>query len=98
MKIQKNIHKVNFETTGSELIALLKEQHEIKKNQPRLNKDGRYRLYPMGIRIDTEKVYHQLVLEQVRNERKYIIVLKNARMAKHILHKWITNNKLCLHQ
>ena len=98
MKIQKNIHKVNFEITGSELIALLKEQHEIKKNQPRINKDGRYRLYPMGIRIDEENIYHQLVLEQVRNDRKYIVVFKNGRVAKNILHQWITNNKLCHHQ
>ena len=95
LKIQKNIHKVNFETTGSELIALLKEQHEIKKNQPRINKDGRYRLYPMGIRIDKESIYHQLVLEQVRKERKYIVVFKNGRIAKHILNQWITENKLC---
>ena len=95
LKIQKNIHKVNFETTGSELIALLKEQHEIKKNQPRLNKDGRYRLYPMGIRIDEETIYHQLVLEQVRKERKYIVVFKKGRVAKHILNQWITENKLC---
>ena len=36
-KIQKNLYKVNFETTGSELIALLKEQHEIKTN-PRSTK------------------------------------------------------------
>ena len=95
LKIQKKIHKVNFETTGSELIALLKEQHEIKKNQPRINKDGRYRLYPMGIRIDKETIYHQLVLEQVRNERKYIFVFKKGRVAKHILNQWITENKLC---
>ena len=95
LKIQKKIHKVNFETTGSELIALLKEQHEIKKNQPRINKDGRYRLYPMGIRIDEETIYHQLVLEQVRNERKYIVVFKKGRVAKHILNQWITENKLC---
>ena len=52
LKIQKSIHKINFEITGSELIALLKEQNEIKKNRPRINKEGRYRLYPMGIRID----------------------------------------------
>ena len=95
LKIQKKIHKVNFETTGSELIALLKEQHEIKKNQPRINKDGRYRLYPMGIRIDEENIYHQLVIEQVRNERKYIVVFKNGRVAKHILNQLITENKLC---
>ena len=68
-KIQRKLHKVNFETTGSDLIALLKEQHEIKKNQPRINKEGRYRLYPVGIRIDKQTSYHQLLLEQVRNER-----------------------------
>ena len=66
LKIQKSLHKINFEITGSELIALLKEQNEIKKNRPRINKEGRYRLYPvMGIRIDINTDYHQLVLEQV---------------------------------
>tara|TARA_B100001057_G_scaffold490669_1_gene579409 strand:- start:498 stop:1520 length:1023 start_codon:yes stop_codon:yes gene_type:complete len=98
LKIQKTIYKVNFEKTGSELIALLKEQHEIKKNQPRINKDGRYRLYPIGIRVDMETIYHQLVLEQVRNERKYIVVFKNGKVAKYILHQWITKNQLCHNQ
>ena len=95
LKIQKNIHKVNFETTGSELIALLKEQHEIKKNQPRINRDGRYRLYPIGIRVDKETIYHQLIIEQVRNGRKYIVVFKNIKVAKHVLHQWIKDNNLC---
>ena len=94
-KIQKKLHKVNFETTGSELIALLKEQHEIKKNQPQINKDGRYRLYPMGIRIDEETRYHQLVLEQVRNSRDYLVVFKNGRVAKHIMTQWIEAHQLC---
>ncbi|MGB2136134.1 MAG: exonuclease domain-containing protein [Flavobacteriaceae bacterium] len=94
-KIQKKLHKVNFETTGSELIALLKEQHEIKKNQPQINKDGRYRLYPMGIRIDEETRYHQLVLEQVRNSRDYLVVFKNGRVAKHIMTRWIEAHQLC---
>lgn len=93
--IQKKLHKVNFETTGSELIALLKEQHEIKKNQPQINKDGRYRLYPMGIRIDEETRYHQLVLEQVRNSRDYLVVFKNGRVAKHIMTQWIEAHQLC---
>ena len=94
-KIQKKLHKVNFETTGSELIALLKEQHEIKKNQPRINKDGRYRLYPMGIRIDEETPYHQLTLEQVRNGRDYLVVFKNGRVAKHIMTQWMEAHQLC---
>lgn len=94
-KIQKKLHKVNFETTGSELIALLKEQHEIKKNQPQINKDGRYRLYPMGIRIDQETAYHQLILEQVRNNREYLVVFKNSRVAKHVMIQWIEDHQLC---
>lgn len=94
-KIQKKLHKVNFETTGSELIALLKEQHEIKKNQPQINKDGRYRLYPVGIRIDQETAYHQLILEQVRNSREYLVVFKNSRVAKHVLTQWIEDHQLC---
>ena len=94
-KIQKKLHKINFETTGSELIALLKEQHEIKKNQPRINKDGRYRLYPMGIRIEKETPYHQLTLEQVRNGRDYLVVFKNGRVAKHIMTKWMEAHQLC---
>ena len=94
-KIQKKLHKVNFETTGSELIALLKEQHEIKRNQPQINKDGRYRIYPMGIRIDRESNYHQLVLEQVRNHRDYLVVFKNGRSAKNIIKQWIETHQLC---
>ena len=95
IKIQKKLHKVNFETTGSELIALLKEQHEIKKNQPRINKEGRYRLYPMGIRIDEQTPYHQLVMEQVRNNREYLVVFKNGRVAKHVMNRWMETHKLC---
>ena len=94
-KIQKKLHKVNFEITGSELIALLKEQHEIKKNQPQINKDGRYRLYPMGLRIDKQTPYHQLVLEQVRNDRRYLIVFKNGRVAKHLMKQWMEKFELC---
>ena len=94
-KIQKILHKVNFEITGSELIALLKEQHEIKKNQPQINKEGRYRLYPMGLRIDYEAHYHQLVLEQVRSSREYLEVFKNGRVAKHIMKQWMETYQLC---
>jgi DNA polymerase III subunit epsilon len=94
-KIQKKLHKVNFENTGSELIALLKEQLEIKKNQPKINKDGRYRLYPVGIRIDKTTPYHQLVLEQVRTKEDYLVVFKNGRVAKHLMLRWMETHTLC---
>ena len=61
-KLQKETKKVSFEKTGSELIALLKQQNEVQKNKPRYNdpnsdgythgiyryegKDGRFVLKP----------------------------------------------------
>ena len=31
----------------------------------------------------------------MRNGRKYIVVFKNSKVAKHILHQWIKDNNLC---
>ena len=95
LKIQSNLHRVNHEITGSELIALLKEQHEIKKNQPTFNRDGRHRIYPVGIRIDIKKVYHNLELEQIRNDREYVMAFKNGNFAKKVLMESIKAFKLC---
>lgn len=36
-KLQKETKKVSFEKTGSELIALLKQQNEVQKNKPQYN-------------------------------------------------------------
>ena len=65
-KIQKAIHRVTYELCGNECLALLKEQHEIKKNQPRLNHALKYRHFPMGIRRDESSPYQRLLIEQVR--------------------------------
>lgn len=71
-KLQKETKKVSFEKTGSELIALLKEQHEIKKNKPHYNnlksegyshgiyrysdKNGRYMLKPERANGQSERL------------------------------------------
>jgi DNA polymerase III subunit epsilon len=36
-ELWRNIHSISYEETGSELVALLLESHEIKRQQPRLN-------------------------------------------------------------
>ncbi|GMN09104.1 exonuclease domain-containing protein [Croceitalea sp. MTPC9] len=47
-KLQKETKKVTFEKTGSELVALLKEHHEIKRNTPLFNDKKRQRGYSHG--------------------------------------------------
>ena len=40
-QIQKETKKVTYEKTGSELVALLKENEELVKNQPKYNTQGK---------------------------------------------------------
>ena len=49
IKIQNQVEKIHYDIVGSELIALLKEQQEIKENQPVLNHRLKYRLFPIGV-------------------------------------------------
>ena len=97
-KIQKTIDSVSFERCGNECLALLKEQHEIKKNQPRLNHALKFRHFAMGIRLNTATPYHQLLIEQVRQEHSYLDVFKNKKEAEGRLRFWIEKFDLCAQQ
>ncbi|UJH67590.1 exonuclease domain-containing protein [Allomuricauda sp. SCSIO 65647] len=52
--LQKETKKVSYEKTGSELAALLKEYHEVKKNIPQYNKKYVYNGYSHGVYINTD--------------------------------------------
>ena len=97
-KIQKAIHRVTYELCGNECLALLKEQHEIKKNQPRLNHALKYRHFPMGIRRDESSPYQRLLIEQVRQDLDYLDVFKNKKEAEGRLRFWIEEFSLCAQQ
>lgn len=45
-KLQAKVHDISFRETGSELIALLFENQEIKKHQPEVNRAQRRRSFP----------------------------------------------------
>ena len=80
--IQNKISKVTFSLTGGELITHLKQQNEIKNNSPELNGYARFRIYPIGIRIDKTKNYHSIIIEQVKKDCKYLTVFKNRNLAE----------------
>ncbi len=47
--LQKRAHNISYEVTGSELIALLKENDEIKHHRPELNIAQKHTHFPFGI-------------------------------------------------
>ncbi|MEM9824358.1 MAG: exonuclease domain-containing protein, partial [Bacteroidota bacterium] len=48
-KLYKSVHDISFEVTGSELVALLFESHEIKTHHPKINRAQRARAFPYVI-------------------------------------------------
>ena len=94
--IQNEIHKVTFALTGGELVSLLKEQNEIKTNAPKLNKAMKYRIFPMGIRLDDSVEYPELIIEQIKKEHTYFSVYKNSKSAKSAIFNWTENYGICL--
>ena len=94
--IQNEIHKVTFALTGGELVSLLKEQNEIKTNAPKLNKAMKYRIFPMGIRLDDSVEYPELIVEQIKKEHTYLSVYKNSKSAKSAIFNWTENYGICL--
>jgi len=80
------------------LVTLLKEQNEIKSNAPKFNRAMRFRIFPMGIRIDTTEPYPKLIIEQVKVDTKYISVFKSQKAAKTVLFRWAENFRICLHK
>ena len=94
--IQNEIHKVTFALTGGELVSLLKEQNEIKTNAPKLNKAMKYRVFPMGIRLDDSVEYPELIIEQIKKEHTYFSVYKNSKSAKSAIFNWTENYGICL--
>lgn len=48
-KLQQRVHDITFELTGSELVALLLEEQEIKRLQPEVNRQLRRKLFPYAL-------------------------------------------------
>ena len=87
-KLQKETKKVTFEKTGSELIALLKEQHEINKNKPAYNNKKKSKGYSHGIYV-AENANGSLELrpERANGQPKRLSSFASMRAARNFLVK-----------
>ena len=95
-EIQNLITHVTFALTGGELITLLKEQNEIKVNTPVLNRTIKFRLFPMGIRIESSGKYSNIIIEQIKKDVEYLSVYKNKKAAKSAIFKFIEELGICI--
>jgi DNA polymerase-3 subunit epsilon len=94
--LQKLVATVTYEETGNELIALLKESHEIKKNQPLFNRSQRKTKFDFGLyqKKNTEG-YIGLTFEKIDNRKKAITSFSSMNEAKKFLFKITEQYQLC---
>jgi len=95
-KIQLQVTSVTHETTGSELIALLKESEEIKRIKPIYNRALRKTLYNYQLgSFEDEQGYINLVIEKADGRKKAITTFTNYQQARSVLFKITETHQLC---
>ncbi|MGC1631955.1 MAG: exonuclease domain-containing protein [Gelidibacter sp.] len=95
-KLQNQVAAVTYEATGNELVALLKENAEIKQNKPALNRTSRRNLFTYALYsfID-ENGYINLKLDAADGRKKAITTFSNKQSGKQFLFKAVEDFKLC---
>ncbi|MEM7185371.1 MAG: exonuclease domain-containing protein [Bacteroidota bacterium] len=95
-KIQLEVSSVSYEPTGSELVALLKESEEIKRNKPIFNRALRRRLFTYQLTSFTDdEGYINLRIEKANGKKQAITTFTNYQQAKNVLFKITDQHGLC---
>lgn len=95
-KIQRSIHDITYEITGSELIALLLEESEIKRISPIYNSALKPKTFPYGIYyFEDEKGYPNLKVGDKNIDHILIAEFSSLREAKGALAYIVKEFELC---
>ena len=95
--LQKQVSSVTFEACGNELIALLKENEEIKKIKPHFNRALTRNTFTYALyKFKDANGYINLVLDKADGRKKSITTFSNKQSGKYFLEKMVEEYKLCL--
>lgn len=95
-EIQLKVASISIEKTGSELIALLEENDQIKRHRPKFNSALKRTVfnYQLESFVD-EDGYINLKIEKADSRKKAITTFSNLQSAKDNLARYIEKFKLC---
>lgn len=95
-KIQLLARSVTYEATGSELVALLKESAEIKRNKPLYNRALRRTIFTHGLyAFEDENGYINLKIDKTTSNKQPITTFSNMQSAKSFMFRVVEDYKLC---
>jgi len=97
-KLQLLLRSVTYEATGSELVAVLKESEEIKRNRPKFNHALKQKRFSHGLfSLRDDNGYLNLKFEKIIPQKNYITTFGNLQSAKSFMTKMIETYTLCPH-
>lgn len=101
-KIQESVHEITWELTGSELVALLHESHEIKSLHPRINRAQRQRNFPWVIYCYVNQegyICLDIARANARQRMKLDVLYEfpSQLSAKSAMHRIVQQYELCEH-
>ena len=95
-KIQLQLASITYEATGSELIALLKESEEIKRNKPLHNRALKQNTFTHALyKFTDENGYINLKIDSANGKKKHITTFTNKQSSLHFLFKAVEDFQLC---
>ncbi|MFI8378146.1 exonuclease domain-containing protein [Leeuwenhoekiella sp. NPDC079379] len=95
-QIQEDVQAISYEETGSELIALLKENEEVKKNKPLHNRTyRRLKFKAQLVSFIDDQGYINLSIEKADARKESIATYATAHVAKTNLERIIEEFNLC---
>lgn len=101
-QIQREVENVSYELTGNELFALLKENQEIKINQPKYNRALKRntilnkQVFSHALYTATdEKGYLQLKIRPADFEKQPVTTFTNLAQARRIMQNITESHQLC---
>lgn len=95
-KIQLETASVSYDLTGNELIALLIENHEIKKLKPKYNRALKRTIFSHALYQYKDKDgYINLEIAKLTSKKKSITTFTNLAQGKKILEKIVEEYELC---
>ena len=96
MEMKQQVTRIDFELTGSELVALLKESEEIKRNQPLYNRSQRRTYYSYGITHGLNELgYIALKVERLTGKSDPLISFSTKMAAREYLFRLVEKHELC---
>ncbi|NHF59292.1 GIY-YIG nuclease family protein [Flavobacteriaceae bacterium TP-CH-4] len=96
-KLQKETKKVSYEKTGSELVAMLKEYEELKRNKPLFAQSGPKELFSHALyRAVDQNGYLTLEIGKADAQKTPVLTFKGWQSAEKFLQRIVADFQLCL--